>query len=52
MAAGSSPLHEKQLLPVWYHAIIAREMASAAAHMADTEKIDHTVDAVVTLDTG
>src|SRR5215510_15776452 len=31
IAAGSFPSHEKQLLPLWYHAIIAREWQALPA---------------------
>ena len=31
MAAGSFPSHEKQLLPIWYHAIITKEWQALPA---------------------
>jgi hypothetical protein len=52
MAAGSFHFHEKQLLPVWYHAIIAREIASAMVHAHDTRRRIILADAVVAPDAG
>jgi hypothetical protein len=38
MAAGSFPSHEKQLLPIWYHAIIAREWQALPAERREALK--------------